>query len=113
MAKPIPEGFHTVTPYLCISDAGKQLDWLKKVFAAKEVEKMTGPNGRVFHARVQLGDSNIMMGEPMGDMKPLQGNLYVYVKDPDATYKKAIEAGATSTNPPMDMFYGDRCGGVV
>jgi uncharacterized glyoxalase superfamily protein PhnB len=107
------KGYHSVTPYLVVSDPRMELEFLKKTFDAVELEKMES-NGSVFHASVKIGDSIVMMGQPMGPgMKPLQSDNYVYVKDCDATFKKALAAGAKSLSEPADMFYGDRCGGVV
>jgi PhnB protein len=107
------KGYHSVTPYLVVSDPRKQLEFLKKTFDAVELEKME-TNGSIFHASVKIGDSIVMMGQPMKpEMKPLQSDNYVYVKDCDETFKKALAAGAKPLNEPQDMFYGDRCGGVV
>lgn len=110
--KPVPEGHHTVTPYLLVADAAKLINFLTNAFGAVEVERMTGENGRVMHAEVTLGDSRIMMGEPMGEFGPMPAGIYLYLPDVDAAYKRALEAGATSLMEPADQFYGDRSGGV-
>jgi uncharacterized glyoxalase superfamily protein PhnB len=73
---------------------------------------MSGENGRVMHAEVTLGDSRIMMGEPMGEFAPTAAGIYLYLPDVDAAYKRALEAGATSLMEPADQFYGDRSAGV-
>ena len=110
--KPIPEGFHSVTPYLTVQGVGKLIDFLKLAFRAKETERMQGPDGTIMHAEVRIGDSMIMMGEPRGDSKSTPGSIYLYVTDVDTTYKRAVQAGATSMMEPADQFYGDRNAGV-
>jgi PhnB protein len=110
--KPIPEGYHTVTPYLIIGGANKVIEFLKRTFDAKELERMETPDGRVMHAEIIVGDSRIMVGEPGGNYQAMPAGLYVYVSDVDAVYRKAIEAGGTSLSEPADQFYGDRNGGV-
>jgi PhnB protein len=110
--KPIPDNYHTVTPYLVVPGAAKVIDFLKQTFDAKEVVRMAGPGGSVAHAEIKIGDSIVMMGEPMGPQQPMPAQLYVYVKDVDATYKKALVAGGTSVREVTDQFYGDRNGTV-
>src|SRR6185312_2103192 len=110
--KPIPEGFHTVTPYLVIPQAAKLIDFLKQAFDATEISRMMRPDGTVHHAEVKIGDSIIMMGEAEDPASMRPGALYLYVPDEDATYRRAVEAGAISLSEPADMFYGDRGGGV-
>jgi PhnB protein len=107
-----PDSFHTVTPFLVIKDAAGVMDFAKKVFDAVEVERMSMPDGTVAHGEIKIGDSIIMLGEAGGPYLPLPAMLYVYVKDVDAVYKKALEAGAESITEPKDQFYGDRSGGV-
>lgn len=109
--KPIPEGFHTVTPYLVVPKALKLIDFLKQAFDATVIVKMLRPDGTVHHAEVKIGDSMIMLGEAQ-DQSHKPGALYLYVPDVDATYRQAVQAGATSLSEPADMFYGDRGGGV-
>ena len=106
--KPIPDNYHTVTPYLVVPGAAKVIDFLKQTFDAKEVVRMAGPGGAVMHAEIKVGDSIVMMGEPMGPQPPMPAQLYVYVKDVDAVYKKALAAGAATVREPADQFYGDR-----
>jgi uncharacterized glyoxalase superfamily protein PhnB len=115
--KPVPEGFHTVTPYLVVAGVAKLLDFVKSAFDAKEIERHARPDGVVMHAQVRIGDSMIMMGDPTGAkhdwQKPLAAALYLYVPDCDKMYQDAIRAGAKSLQEPADMFYGDRHGGVI
>lgn len=114
----IPEGYHTVTPYLVVRDAARAIDFYKRAFGATEVMRMPGPGGKVMHAEIQIGDSRIMLGDEnpqMGAKSPqaLNGSpvsLFLYVEDVDAVYKQAVAAGAKQTMPPQDMFWGDRYG---
>jgi len=110
--KPIPDNHHTVTPYLIIQGVGELIDFMKQAFEAKEIERVAQPDGTIMHAEVKIGDSIIMMGEVRSPWEPKPGSLYLYVKDTDATYKRALEAGATSVTEPADQFYGDRNAGV-
>ena len=110
--KPIPDGYHSVTPFLIVPGAAKLLDFLKQAFEAQELHRMPRPDGTIMHAEVRIGDSLVMMGEPMGDSQPMFGSLYLYVHDVDAVYKRALQAGATSTSEPADQFYGDRSAGI-
>lgn len=110
--KPIPEGHHSVTPYLVVPGVAKLIDFLKRAFEAKEIHRTTRPDGTIMHAEVRIGDSMVMMGEARGEWKPMPGAIYLYVNDTDATYKRALRAGATSVMEPADQFYGDRNAGV-
>ncbi len=110
--KPIPDRYHTVTPYLTVPCVADLIEFLKKAFEAQEEELLTGPGGAVYHAEVRIGDSVIMMGQARGEWKPMPGVLYMYVKDTDAVYQRALAAGATSILEPTDQFYGDRNAGV-
>jgi uncharacterized glyoxalase superfamily protein PhnB len=109
---PIPAGHHTVTPYLLVSDAARLIDFLVRAFGAIEVGKHAGPDGRVMHAEVRIGDSLVMLSDAGGEWKPMPCVLHLYVRDTDAFYGKAMEAGATSLREPADQFYGDRSAGV-
>ncbi len=111
-AKPMPEGYHSVTPYMVIQGANKLIGFMKKTFDAKETERLTRPDGTVSHAEVRIGDSVVMMGEPTEPTDLHPAYLYVYVEDTDATYQRALEAGAVSLMEPTDQFYGDRNAGV-
>jgi PhnB protein len=110
--KQIPDGYHNVTPYLTVPGVDKVIRFLKEAFGAEEKERFTAPDGRIMHAEVKIGDSVIMLGEPMGPWQPRPANLYLYVKDIDDAYRRALKAGGTSVMEPTDQFYGDRSGGV-
>lgn len=111
--KPIPDGYHTVVPYLTVTDAGTLLDFVQRAFGAKVIEAMRGPDGQVVHADVMIGDSHVMMGLAHGDWKPTTSTLYLYVPDCDAQYRSAVAAGGKSVREPRTEFYGDRSGGVA
>ncbi len=110
--KPIPDGYHNVTPYFVVQGAAKLIDFLKQAFDAKEIFRMAQPDGTIRHAEVRIGDSTVMMGEAGGQFKAMPAQMYLYVNDADATYKRALQAGATSVSEPADQFYGDRNGTV-
>ena len=111
--KPIPTGFHSVTPYLVVGGVAGVIDFMKEAFGAEETHpRMTRPDGAVMHAEVKVGDSILMMGEPVGSFGPMPGCFYLYVEDTDAVYRRALGAGATSVMEPADQFYGDRNAGV-
>jgi PhnB protein len=111
--RPIPEGYHSVTPGLTVPGVAKLIDFLKQAFGAEVTEEpVMRPDGGVMHAEVKIGDSRIMLGEPMGDFGPMPGNFYLYVEDADSVYRKALQAGATSIAELTDQFWGDRAGGV-
>jgi len=111
--KPIPDGYHTVTPYLTVDDPGAVIDFLKKAFDAQETYAMRDANGKVRHAEVKVGNSMLMLGGAQGEWTARPGNFYLYVEDVDAVYKKAIAAGGKSISEPANQFYGDRHGGVT
>src|SRR5438132_7192177 len=110
--KPTPDGYHTITPVLMVNDAAKLIDFLKDAFGAREKERFTDPIGKIVHAEVTLGDSIIQLSDAIGEWKPVQVPLLVYVTDTDSTYRRALKTGATSLREPMDAFYGDRTAGV-
>jgi PhnB protein len=110
--KPIPDGYHTVNPYLMVEGASKLIDFVKKAFEAVEVERMNNPDNSVGHAAVRIGDSVLMMSDARGQWKPMPSAIYLYVNDTDTTYRRALQAGATSLMEPADQFYGDRNAGV-
>jgi PhnB protein len=107
-----PDGYHAVTPYLVVDGAARLIDFLEEVFDAEQVERLAAPENRIGHAEVRIGDSVVMLGDAHGEHKPMQMMLYVYVDDVDATYQRAVAAGAVSVQAPVDQFYGDRSGGV-
>jgi uncharacterized glyoxalase superfamily protein PhnB len=108
----IPEGYHTVTPYLTVQGAETLLEFLQRAFDAVEQERVARADGTIGHAEVRVGDSMVMLAEARGEWKPMPSALYLYVKDTDATYRRALEAGACSLMEPADQFYGDRNAGV-
>ena len=113
--KHIPDGYHSITPYLVVKGAAETLDFLKKAFDATEVgPPMRLPDGTVSHAELKIGDSIFMLGEADPVKHPAMPTmLYLYVPDVDAAYKKAIAAGGKVVKEPMTQFYGDRSGGLL
>lgn len=109
--KPVPDGYHSVTPSLNVQGAAKLIDFAKRVFGAQEAFRMPGPDGAIMHAELKIGDSIVMVGEAVRD-PATKASLYVYVKDVDATYKQALGAGGTSLSEPTNMFWGDRVGRI-
>jgi PhnB protein len=107
-----PDGYHTVTPYLVANGVPKLIEFLQQAFGAEEISRHTNPDGSITHAEVKIGDSRVMMGEASEQWKAMPSMLHLYVEDTDATYKRALEAGATSVREPADQFYGDRSAGV-
>lgn len=110
--KPIPEGYHSVTPYLMVKGAAEMIEFTKKVFGAKEIYSTMYENGTVRHAEILVGDSYLMLSEATEQHPASSVMLYVYVNNVDETYKKAIDAGAKSIREPLNEFYGDRSAGV-
>ena len=119
--KPIPEGYHTVTPYLICKDAAKAIDFYKAAFGATELFRMADPSGKVGHAEIKIGDSPIMLADEYPDMKYLGPeslggtpvSILLYVEDVDALAAQAVAAGATVIEPVTDKFYGDRMGSLA
>lgn len=120
-AKQIPEGFHTVTPYLVVRDAAGAIDFYKKAFGAEELFRLEGLPGKIGHAEIKIGDSIIMLSDEMpgGDCRSPQSlggtavNIVLYVKDVDQVFNQAVSAGAKVSMPLADMFWGDRFGQVT
>jgi PhnB protein len=111
--KPIPEGYHSLTPVLTVEGASDLITFLKEVFDAKEEEVYKGPDGRVVHAELTIGDSILMLSDARPPEFPAFGNMInVYTEDVDAAYKRALAAGAISLREPSNQFYGDRTAGV-
>jgi PhnB protein len=116
----IPEGYHSVTPYLIVDDAAGAIEFYRKVFGASELMRMPAPDGRVGHAELRIGDSRIMLADEFPDMgargpRAIGGSpvhLYLYVEDVDAVTGKALAAGAKELRPVKDQFYGDRSGTI-
>jgi uncharacterized glyoxalase superfamily protein PhnB len=110
--KPIPDGYHTVTPYLVVQGAAKLIAFLEQAFDAKVHSRSERPNGTLMNAEIKIGDSMIMMGEAQGEHKPRPSTIYLYVEDTDTVFARALDAGAKSLMEPADQFYGDRNGGI-
>lgn len=110
--KPIPEGYHAITPYFVVADASKFIEFLKSSFGATVTEMHQGPDGRVGHAEVRIGDSMLMMADASEKYPPRTQTIYLYMPDTDAAYNAALAAGGTSTMEPANQFYGDRNAGV-
>lgn len=116
--KKVPEGYHSITPYLSIVDAASAIKFYQQAFGAKEIGRFTMPDGSVGHAELQVGDSKLMLAEEMpawGNKSPatLGGSpvgIALYVNDVDAVFRRALDAGATQIEAVKDQFYGDRSG---
>jgi PhnB protein len=116
--KPIPDGYHSVTPYLIVNDGGRAIDYYKKAFGAEELFRMDAPGGKIGHAEVKIGNSPIMLSDENPQWgakspKALGGSpvhLMIYVTDCDSVFKQALAAGGTEVQPMKDQFYGDRSG---
>jgi PhnB protein len=120
-ANPIPEGYHSLTPYLAVEDASRAIDFYKEAFGAEETIRMPGPDGSVAHAELQIGDSKLMLSDPFpqSNVRPPSerggptASIFMYVDDVDATFEQAQRAGATVVSELEDMFWGDRFGTVA
>src|SRR5213078_2066876 len=116
---PIPDGFHTVTPQLILDNAAQAIDWYKKALGAEEVSRAVGPDGKIMHAELRIGDSRIMVNDAMmggKGPKALGGSpasLWVYVEDCDSLFNRAVAQGGQVRMPLADQFWGDRCGGII
>ncbi len=110
--KPIPEGYHTLTPMLSVKGTARLIDFMKKAFGATENYRFPAPDGSVMHAEIKIGDSLMMLGETMEGKKegctPGPATFYVYVQDVEAAYRAALDAGGESLEGPSDQFWGDR-----
>ncbi|MGA9393579.1 MAG: VOC family protein [Candidatus Sulfotelmatobacter sp.] len=120
-AKPIPEGYHTITPSLTVRDAARAIEFYKRAFGAVEKGVMKGPDGKVMHAELRIGDSLVMLADEFpqfGSLSPQSiggtgTGLHIYVEDVDSAFDQAIGAGAVVEMPVTDMFWGDRFGKLV
>jgi len=118
---PIPEGYHSLQIYLAVEDASKAIDFYKEAFGAEETIRMPGPDGKVAHAELQIGDSKLMLSDPFphSDVRPPAerggptASIFMYIDDVDATFEQAQRAGATVVSELEDMFWGDRFGTVA
>ena len=119
--KPIPEGYHSLQIYLAVEDAAKAIDFYKEAFGADEQMRMPGPDGKVAHAELVIGDSRLMLSDPFehSNVRPPSerggptASIFMYVDDVDATFEQAQKAGATVVSELEDMFWGDRFGTVA
>ena len=117
--KAVPEGFHTITPQLVLDNAAETIDWYTKAFGARELSRSAGPDGKIMHAEIAIGDSRFMVNDAMMGAKgpkALGGSpvsLWLYVEDSDALYNRAVGAGATVQMAMADQFWGDRAGSVA
>ena len=117
----LPAGYHTITPAIVVRDAAAAIDFYQRAFGAEEVNRMAGPDGKIMHAEIRIGDSLVMLGEEneqWGTKSPLltngtHGSLHIYVDDADASFDRALKAGATVKYPLEDAFWGDRYGKVT
>jgi PhnB protein len=118
--KPIPDGYHTATPYLIVKDAARAIEFYKKAFGATELMRMAQPGGKIGHAEIKIGDSPIMLADEFPEMgarspQSIGGSpvsILLYVENVDAMISQAVAAGAKVQRPVKDQFYGDRSGGV-
>jgi len=114
----VPKGYHTITPYMTVRDAARAIEFYKQAFGAKEKGVMKGPEGKVMHAELVIGDSTIMLADEFpefGSLSPqsIGGSgtgLHIYIEDVDSAFDRAVQAGATVEMPVADMFWGDRYG---
>lgn len=110
--KTIPDGYHTVTPYLTVQEAPPVIEFLQRAFRAEVIGRTDGPDGSFRNAEIKIGNSMVMIGEARGEWQPMPCAIYLYVDDTDTVYRSALEAGASSLMEPADQFYGDRNAGV-
>jgi PhnB protein len=118
--QPVPEGYHTLIPYLAVDDAAEAIDYYKEAFGAKERARMDGPDGKVGHAELEIGDSVVMLADPFphaSTTPPSEAGatttaIVMYFDDVDAVVKRAVDGGATITEEVEDKFWGDRFGTI-
>jgi PhnB protein len=114
--KSVPDGYHTITPYMTVRNADQAMEFYKKAFGAEERYRLPGPDGKIAHAELRIGDSVFMLGEEspeMGNISPqtlngTTGGMMIYCKNTDEAFDRAVKAGATVVTPPENMFWGDR-----
>jgi PhnB protein len=120
-AKPIPEGYPALIPYLAVDDAARAIEFYKQAFGARERVRMPGPDGKIGHAELEIGDSLLMVADPFpqstakppGELGGTSLALFLYVEDVDSVVQRAVDAGATLSAPVQDMFWGDRSGRIA
>jgi PhnB protein len=118
--KPVPDGYHTVTPYLILNAAGDAIAFYKKALGAEEVMRIGGPGGKIGHAEIRIGDSRLMLADEHPELQALSPetiggspvSIHLYVEDVDTAVERAVAAGAKLIRPVADQFYGDRVGGI-
>jgi len=116
--KPIPEGYHSITPSLVCREAARAIEFYKSVFGAAEIMRMPGPGGKIIHAELKIGDSIVFVNDPMSKIPPVSpepgavnpASMFVYVPDVDAIFNRAVAGGARVDMPLENMFWGDRYG---
>ena len=119
-AKPIPDGYHTATPYLVVENAVEAIAFYKTAFGAQEMMRLAMPDGKIGHAEIKIGDSRIMLADEFPEMgfrgpRALGGSpvsIMLYVEDVDAIFNQAVTTGAKAVRPVIDQFYGDRSGNL-
>ena len=118
-ANPVPEGFHTITPQLTLENAAETIEWYKRALGAQEVRRSVGPDGKIAHAELAIGDSRFMMNDAMMGAKGAKAlggspaSFWVYVSDADALFNRAVAEGAKVQVPLTDQFWGDRSGAIA
>ena len=120
LVRPVPEGYHSLTPQLTCRDAARAIDFYKNVFGATEVTRMAGPDGKIMHAELKIGDSHLMLNDEFPGVAaaptpsaPHSSSLFFYMKDVDSVYNRAVAAGSRIDMPLNNMFWGDRYGKVT
>ncbi len=117
--KAVPEGYHTITPQLTLDDAPRAIEWYRKALGAEEISRSTGPDGKIMHAELRIGDSRFMVNDAvMGGKGPKAiggspASLWLFVDNSDALFKRATDAGGQIKMPLGDQFWGDRCGTIT
>src|SRR5262245_4238744 len=118
-SRPVPEGLHTMTPHLMLDNAAKAIDWYKKAFGAEELDRSLGPDGKIMHADLKIGDSRMYVNDVMPGAKGPKAfggspaAFWLYVDNCDALFNRAVNAGGTVQMPMTDQFWGDRAGAVT
>jgi uncharacterized glyoxalase superfamily protein PhnB len=114
----LPKGYHTVTPQLTVNNAARTIDWYKKAFGADEIDRSIGPDGKIMHAELKIGDSHFMVNDLMMGKGPKEfggspAGFWIYVTDADTSFKRAVDAGGKVQMPLENQFWGDRAGAVT
>lgn len=118
-AKAVPDGYHTITPQLTLDKAAETIEWYKRALGAQELSRAVGPDGKIMHAEIKVGNSRVMLNDAMPGSKGPQAfggspaSLWLYVEDSDAVFNQAVRAGATVQVPIDNQFWGDRGGAVA